>query len=95
MDSLHQRRHSTERRLSALESARQVLHSVADGNRDPYEAYRQLYAIYTGTSGLLEELKPLFRLPGICADGPITANDEFRRTVVSAAVNWLHEYPKE
>ncbi len=89
----NRRRRSTQRRLSALEKARYVLQSVADGSRDPYDGYRQLYAIYVDTSGMLAELKPLFQLPGIYPDGPITVNDEFGQMVVSAAVNWLHEDP--
>ncbi len=45
---------------------------------DPFEGYRQLYRIYDGTSGLLDELKPFFRLPGIEPDGNLHVNDQFR-----------------
>jgi len=66
-----------------------VLQAIADGSRDPYEGYREVYGIYLDTSGAVQELKPLFRLPEICPDGCIHVNDEFRRTIVSAAVDWL------
>ena len=88
------RRRSTERRLRALEKARLVLEAVADGSRNTYEGYREVYAIYIDTSGLVEELKPLFRLPGVYPDGPITVDDDFRRTVIAAATDWLkHNSP--
>lgn len=86
---IHSRRRSTQRRLQALERARQVLQTIAEGSRDPYEGYREIYGLYTGTSGAVEELKPLFRLPGIYPDGPIQVDDKFRRTVIAAAVDWL------
>jgi len=70
-----------------------VLRAMADGSHDPYEGYRKVYAIYVGTSGLVEELKPLFRLPGVNPDGTITVDDEFRRTVIAAAVDWLNSNP--
>jgi hypothetical protein len=69
------------------------LETVADGSCDPYEGYRQIYAIYAGTSGALAELKPLFRIPGIYPDGPISVNEEFRCVVVAAAVKWLQDHP--
>jgi len=42
---------------------------------------------------MVEELKPLFRLAGIEPDGFIHVNDEFRRTVISAALDWLGKNP--
>jgi hypothetical protein len=86
-------RRSTERRLRAIERARRVVNAVADGSRDPYEGYRELYSIYLGSGGNLEELKPLFRLPGIEADGCIHVDDEFRGTIRAAAANWLKSNP--
>ena len=71
--------------MRTLESARSILHQIVSGNLDPYEGYRQLYSIYAGTSGIAEELKPLFRLPGIDADSTIHVDDEFRRLIVAEA----------
>ena len=77
-----------------MEKARGVLRKIADGSRDPYEGYREVYGVYLGTSGLAEELKPLFRLPGIEPDGTIHVNKDFRRTVIASAMDWLRQNPK-
>jgi hypothetical protein len=86
---MSRRRRATKRRLVSLDKARRVLQTIADGLRDPYEGYREAYGIYLDSSGAVEELKPLFRLPDIYPDGPIHVDDEFRRIVISAAVDWL------
>jgi hypothetical protein len=90
----HPRRRSTQRKAQALENARDILEVIVDGNRDPYEGYRAVYSIYVGTSGIAEELKPLFRLPGIEPDGTIHVDDTFRRLVVTVASEWLKKNSK-
>ena len=90
---ISRRRQSTERRLGSLDEARLVLRAIADGSRDPYEGYREVYGIYLDSSGAVEELKPLFRLPDIYPDGPIHVDDQFRRTIITAAVDWLQNNP--
>jgi hypothetical protein len=57
------------RRTDAIERAREILEGVVSGSLDAYEGYRRVYAIYAGSNGLAEELKPLFLLPGIEPDG--------------------------
>jgi hypothetical protein len=73
--------------------ARGVRQAIVNGSRDPYEGYRGLYGIYAG--GAVEELKPLFRLPGVEPDGFIRVDSEFRRIVIAAAGDWLRENPPE
>ena len=90
---ISRRRRSSERRLGSLDKARLILGAIADGRRDPYEGYREVYGIYLDSSGAVEELKPLFRLPDIYPDGPIHVDDEFRRTIIVAAVDWLQNNP--
>jgi hypothetical protein len=41
---------------------------------------------------MVEELKPLFRLPGISMDS-ISLNDQVRSAIKGAAAQWLHENP--
>jgi hypothetical protein len=77
-----------------VERARGVLQMIADGSRDPYEGYREVYGIYVGTSGLAEELKPHFRLPDIEPDGTIHLNENLRRIVIASATDWLRQNPK-
>lgn len=82
------------RRSEALERARRVLQEVVNGSIDAYEGYRRVYAIYVGTSGLAEELKPFFRLPGIEPEGFLHVDDEFRATIRRLAGEWLRgEWP--
>jgi hypothetical protein len=53
----------------------------------PVRITAKLYAIYS--SGNLNNLKPLFRLPSIEPDEAIHVNEEFSRSVMPAAVDWL------
>ena len=69
------------RRADAVERARRVMQEVVDGSLDAYEGYRRVYGIYLGSSGLAEELKPFFRLPGIEPDGCLHVDDEFRSEI--------------
>ena len=92
---IHNRRlRRAERRARTLETARGVLSAIVNGSRDPYQGYRGLYGIHPGASGAVEELKPLFRLPGIEPDGSIHVDNQFRRIVIAAA-DWLRENPPE
>jgi hypothetical protein len=79
-----------ERRAVSLGRARSILEQIVDGSLNPYDGYRLLYGLYVNSSGLLAELKPLFRL-GIEPDGFIHVDDEFNRTVREAAAEWLAE----
>jgi hypothetical protein len=88
----HPRRGSTQRRVAALKEARTVLEVIADDDCDLLLAYRQVYAIYIDSSGMVEELKPLFRLPGIFIDS-ISLNDQVRIAIKCAAAEWLKQNP--
>ncbi len=82
------------RRDDAIENARRVFQQVADGSLDAFEGYRQVYGIYVRSSGLADELKPFFRLPGIEPDGHLRVDDEFRATIRRLAGEWLRgEWP--
>ena len=88
------RRRVVFRKAQVLQKARGVLQKIADGSRDPYEGYREVYGMYVGTDGLVEELKPLFRMPGIEPDGTIHVNEAFRRIVIASAMDWLRQNPR-
>jgi hypothetical protein len=88
----HPRRRSTQRRLAALNQARPLLQAIADNDCDLLQTYGQLYGIYLKDSGLVEELKPLFRLPGISLDS-LSLNDQVRSTIQAAATQWLKDNP--
>jgi hypothetical protein len=63
------------------------------GSLDPSEGYRLLHELYLGSDGLLAELKPMFRLPGIQPEGHLPADEEFNAAVRSAAAEWLLKNP--
>ena len=91
----HSRRRSTQRRISTLEKAHSVLRAIVEGRQDPYEGYREVYAMYIDSSGIVEELKPLFRLPGIEPDGFIHVDEDFRWAIQAAAAEWLQKNPDQ
>jgi hypothetical protein len=88
----HPRRRSTQRRLAALGEARTLLLAIANDDCNLLLTYRQVYGIYQTSSGMVEELKPLFRLPGISIDS-ISLNDQVRSAIKGAAAQWLQENP--
>lgn len=46
-------------------------------------------------AGNLNDLKSLFRPPGIEPDEAIHVNEEFNRSVIAAAADWLEKNPKQ
>jgi hypothetical protein len=82
------------RRAEVVQKAPLVLQEVANGSLNAYEGYRTVYDIYLSSSGLAEELKPFFRLPGIKPDGFLHVNDDFRAMTRRLADEWLRgEWP--
>jgi len=82
------------RLLRRREQARKVIREICNGEEDPYIGYRLLYRIYCGTSGLHEELKAFFRIPGIEPDGNIRVNEEFRDNIRALAADFLSRHPE-
>jgi hypothetical protein len=62
------------------------------GKADAYEAYRRLYGLWCANNAALQELRPLFRMEGIDADGHIVVTTEFRGHVVSLAKSILPQF---
>ncbi len=80
------------RLLRDTKGIRDVIRRIADGNLDAYIGYRRLYAIYCGRSGVHEELKAFFQIPGIEPDGIIRVDDTFRERVRTLAANYLSQH---
>jgi hypothetical protein len=78
-----------ERRAVCIQRAQSILEQIVDGSLTPQDGYRLLRGLYVGSNGLLADLRPMFRLPGIEPDGLLTEDDEFNRTVREAAAEWL------
>jgi hypothetical protein len=80
------------RRIASRQEARELLESVAVGNTDPYMAYRRFYVLWCANNAALQELRPLFRMEGIDADGHIIVTTEFREQVRSLAKEILPQF---
>jgi hypothetical protein len=78
-----------KRRIAFRRAAMEALQTLAGGQVDAYMTYRRLYSLWCGNNAALQELKPLFRIPGIDPDGQIAVNSEFREQVSSVAKNIL------
>jgi len=82
------------RRDATRKSAEKALKNLL-GAGDVYENYRALYSLWCSHNSAVPELRPLFRIPGIEADGTLSVNDEFRRKVRSLAREILPQISSE
>ena len=57
-----------------------------------YENYRALYMLWCGNNAAVQELRPLFRIPGIEPDGQLRVDEKFRRTVQQIATDILTKF---
>lgn len=73
------------RRLASRRAARDLLQDLVAGKVDAYEAYRRLWGLWCSNNAALQELRPLFRMEGIEAEGCISVSAEFRGQVLSLA----------
>jgi hypothetical protein len=85
-------RQSKMRKVAAREQARKLLISLISGERDLYEAYRGLYSLWCSNNAAVQELRPLFRMPGVEADGQLSITDEFRKEVVRISQTILQDF---
>ena len=72
-------------RLAYRRAARELLQNLVAGKADVYEAYRKLYGLWCSNNAAVQELRPLFRMPGIEPDGRLSVTEEFREQVLSLA----------
>ena len=75
-----------ERRQASRLAARELLTGIVTGTEDTYQAYRKLYGIWCGHNSAVQELRPLFRIPGIEPDGRLSVTEDFKRAVLAMAV---------
>ena len=76
---------TTIRRIRDRKSANEILESLSQGTGDVYEGYRELYGLWRSNNAAVQELRPLFRIPGIDPDGALSVTEEFKKTVRSLA----------
>ena len=74
------------------ETAKELLRGLASGTVDTYEAYRSLYQIWRSHNSPVQELRPLFSIPGLEPDGDLAVTEEFRGQVRSSAIDILANF---
>jgi hypothetical protein len=67
------------------QTAKELLCRLASGTAETYESYRSLYEIWRVHNSSVQELRPLFSIPGIEPDGDLSITEDFRRQVQSSA----------
>ncbi len=80
------------RLLQDKKKIQETMEGIANGSVDAYVGFRKLYAIYCGRSGVHQELKFFFQIPGVEPDGRIQVDDAFRSTVRALAVEYLSKH---
>jgi hypothetical protein len=73
------------RRHAARTVVREILENMISGNAEVYVGYRQLYRQWCRNNAAVPELGPLFRIPGICPDGPLSVDENFKMQVIALA----------
>jgi hypothetical protein len=78
---------------SPTQTARELLRGLASGSSDAYETYRGLYHLWCTQNSAVQELRPLFRIPGIEPDGQLSVTEDFKGQVRSLANAILASLP--
>jgi hypothetical protein len=78
---------------SPRQAARELLWRLASGSSDVYETYRSLYHLWCTQNAVVQELRPLFSIPGIEPDGQLSVTKEFKGQVRSSAMAILASLP--
>jgi hypothetical protein len=82
----------SSRRAATREKARKLLHAVASGEVDAYVGYRQLYGVWCSNNAATQDLRPLFRIPGVEPDGTLSVTPQFRDLVVALSKEILLKF---
>jgi hypothetical protein len=80
-------------RPPAKQAAKELLRGLASGASNVCETYRNLYHLWCTQNSDLEELRSLFRIPGIEPDGQLSVTEEFKNQVRSSAIAILASLP--
>jgi hypothetical protein len=67
------------------QTAKELLRGLASGTADTYETYRSLYQIWLFHNSSVQELRPLFSIPGVEPDGQLSVTEDFKKQILSSA----------
>ncbi len=73
--------------------AKQIISEIASGKKYVVEDYLQLFGLFCRNNAALEDIKPLFRIPGIDAAGSFSVDEYFNSSVKSIAAEVLKKLP--
>lgn len=81
-----------QRRLASRTLAKRLLKELIEDQSDPFICYRQLYTVWCGNNSAVQELRPLFRIPGIEPDGQLSMTAELKTQVRAVAAEILSTF---
>ena len=67
------------------QTAKELLRGLTSGTADTYETYRSLCQIWQLHNSSVQELRPLFSIPGVEPDGRLSVTEDFKKQVLSSA----------
>jgi len=84
-----------QRKLLSRADALSLLQEIVKPEADMFRLYKGLYGLWLRNNAALQELRPLFRLPGIEPDGRMSITPEFKRLVQDTARSILPHFGVE
>lgn len=78
-----------ESKQRSREKARELLVALISGTADSYQVYRNLYRLWCSHNSAVQELRPLFRIPGVEPDGRLSITEEFKQQTLALSVGIL------
>jgi hypothetical protein len=80
------------RRKATRMVVKEILEQIVAGQVEVYIGYRRLYGQWCKNNAALQELRPMFRIPGIEPDGMLAVSEGFKSQVVSMAKEVLPKF---
>ena len=77
------------RQLATRKLVKELLEQIVAGEIEVYVGYRRLYGQWCKNSAAVQELRPMFRIPGIEPDGLLSVSEKFNKEIVSMAQELL------
>jgi hypothetical protein len=81
------------RRRRDRAQAKHLISEIASGKEYIVEEYLQLFGLFCSNNAALEDIKPLFRIPGIDPEGCFSVDEYFNSSVKSIAAEVLKRLP--
>jgi hypothetical protein len=83
------------RRRATRALVKQLLKQIVAGQVEVYVGYRRLYGQWCKNNAAVQELRPMFRIPGIAPDGMLSVSENFKSQVISKAKEILQSFEME